>query len=53
MPVQILYSVEKYGKPTCWIAKNLPTGEDVEIESGTSFLKYKMVWDPDDTLRRA
>lgn len=52
VPVEILYGIERYGEPLCWIAKNLETDEEVEIKSAAR-LKYEMVRDADGSLRRA
>ena len=50
-PVEILYGIEGYGEPLCWIAKNLETDEQVEIKSAAK-LKYEIIRDADGTLRR-
>ncbi len=51
VPVEICYGVQKYGKPALWIAKNLETGQTVEITTA-SRLRYEIEWDENGGFRR-
>ena len=51
VPVEIRYGVQRYGKPGCWMAKNLETGQSVEITTA-SRLRYELEPDADGRLRR-
>lgn len=51
VPVEICYGIQKYGKPASWIAKNLETGQSVEITKA-SRLRYELERDANGRLRR-
>ena len=51
-PVQILYGIERYGRPAHWVAQYLDTGKQIEIKSADK-LRYEMVRDTDGHLHAA
>ncbi len=51
MPVQILYGVQKLGKPVLWMARDLETGGSVGIAKAAR-LRYELEWDGNGGFRR-